>query len=120
MDERMDLAYRVLDDQLVDADGRRCGRVDDLEFTGGPGDELYLSAILAGRGVWPARLPRPLRRLGARWLGPLVWGSTARRVPWEEVEEVTARVVLRGRAEDLGLAGGDLELAPIVGKLPGA
>ena len=30
MDERYELVYRVLDDQIVDVDGRRCGRVDDI------------------------------------------------------------------------------------------
>jgi hypothetical protein len=47
----MDLVYRVLDDQLVDVDGRRCGRVDDLEFDGSLGDPPRLHAILSDRGL---------------------------------------------------------------------
>ena len=54
----MDLAYRILDDQLVDVDGRRCGRADDLEFEGGLGDPPRLHAILSGSGTWHRRLPR--------------------------------------------------------------
>jgi hypothetical protein len=118
MDERMDVAYRMLDAQLVDVDGRRCGKVDDLELTGAPGEPLHVSAVLVGRGALPARLPRRLRGAATRVFGPLVWGETVRRVPWEEVEDITTRVTLRGKAEDLGLAGGDFALSPIVRKLP--
>ena len=64
--DHMDLVYRVLDDQLVDVDGRRCGRVDDLEFDGGPGEQPRLSAILSGSGMWHRRMPRVLRTAGAR------------------------------------------------------
>jgi hypothetical protein len=32
--EQVDLAYRLLDLDLVDREGRRCGKVDDLEFSG--------------------------------------------------------------------------------------
>ena len=64
--DRIDLVYRILDDQLVDVDGRRCGRVDDLEFDDGPGEQPRLSAILSGSGVWHRRMPRALRTAGAR------------------------------------------------------
>ena len=56
--DRMDAVYRILDDQLVDVDGRRCGRVDDLEFDGGLGEPPRLYAILSGSGTWHRRLPR--------------------------------------------------------------
>ena len=64
--DRMDLVYRILDDQLVDVDGRRCGRVDDLEFDGGPGEQLLLHAILSGSGTWHRRMPRALRTRSGR------------------------------------------------------
>ena len=73
--DRMDLVYRLLDEQLVDVDGRRCGRVDDLEFDGGPGEEPRLSAILTGSGAWHRRMPRPLRTTAERIFGAGVFGT---------------------------------------------
>jgi sporulation protein YlmC with PRC-barrel domain len=119
MADRMDLVYRVLDDQLVDVEGRRCGRVDDLEFDGEVGGSPpRLLWIVAGRGVWHRRLPRPLRSLGARVFGTGVVGEDVIRVPWEEVDEIETVVELRAKAGDLGLARGDDRLAYYVGKLP--
>ena len=43
----------ILDHQLLDKDGRRCGNVDDLALEGGAGEALEVVAILSGPGVWP-------------------------------------------------------------------
>jgi sporulation protein YlmC with PRC-barrel domain len=120
-DHRMDLVYRLLDEQLVDVDGRRCGRVDDLEFSGSVGGPPpQLAFVLSGSGAWHARLPRPLRSFGARLFGTGTVGHDLIRVPWEQVEEVATVVRLKGKARDLGLGQGDDRWAPIVGKLPDA
>jgi len=116
--ERMDLVYRVLDDQLVDVDGRRCGRVDDLEFDGSLGDPPRLHAILSGSGTWHRRLPRPLRKLGERIFGTGVSGRDVIRVPWEEVEDISSVIQLKAKARDLGLGQGDQRDAALVAKLP--
>jgi hypothetical protein len=50
--DSIDLGLNLLDHQLLDAEGRRCGKVDDLALEGGPGEELQLAAILSGPGVW--------------------------------------------------------------------
>jgi hypothetical protein len=120
MDERFDLVYRLLDDQIIDVDGRRCGRVDDVELLGGPGEPLQLSGLLTGRGAYAARMPRRLRALARRLFGDDVRGGTVRRVPWSEVEDVSATVRLFKRAGDLGLAGDDLELQRPLDRMPGA
>jgi sporulation protein YlmC with PRC-barrel domain len=110
--DRMDLVYRVLDDQLVDVEGRRCGRADDLELDGDVGGEPpRLHAILSGMGVWHRRLPRPLRPIGERVFGSGVLGEDVTRVPWEEVEEVGTVIKLKAKARDLGLAKGDDRMA---------
>jgi hypothetical protein len=114
----MDLVYRVLDEQLVDVDGRRCGRVDDLEFEGGLGDPPRLHAILSGSGTWHRRMPRPLRPLGARIFGEGVSGRDLIRVPWSEVDDISSVVRLRSKARDLGLAQGDQRDRLLVAKLP--
>ena len=95
-------------------EGRRCGNVDDLALEGGPGETLEVVAILSGPGAWPARAGL-IGRL-ASWLG----GGRRVRIPWAEVELVGAHVKLRKRAEELGLAGGDLRLERFIGKIPGA
>ena len=116
--DRMDLVYRILDDQLVDVDGRRCGRVDDLEFDGDPGERPRLSAILSGSGVWHRRMPRVLRTAGARFFGIGIAGADVIRVPWDEVDGITSSIRLKAKASELGLAQGDEEAARFVRKLP--
>ena len=74
MDERFDLVYRLLDDQIVDVDGRRCGRVDDVELMGGPGEALELGGLLTGRGAYADRMPARLRGLARRVFGKDIRG----------------------------------------------
>ena len=114
MSDSIDLGLRVVDRQLIDVEGRRCGNVDDLALEGGPGEALEVVAILSGPGAWPARAGL-IGRL-ASWLG----GGRRVRIPWAEVELVGAHVKLRKRAEELGLARGDLRLERFIGKIPGA
>ena len=116
--DRVDVVYRLLDEQLTDVDGRRCGRADDLEFSGGPGEDAWLVAILSGSGTWHRRLPRRLRRAAARTFGQGTLGKDVIRVPWEQVDDVSSELKLRRKAEDLGLGAGDLRLAKAMGRLP--
>jgi hypothetical protein len=110
---QIDLGLGVLDHQLLDCDGRRCGKADDLELEGVGGDDPRVVAILSGPPAWKGR-----GRLGrlAAWLarGRLV------RVPWDEVSEVAAGIRLRSRATELGLGRGDDRLRPWIEKLPGS
>jgi sporulation protein YlmC with PRC-barrel domain len=110
----LDLALKVLDHQVIDRDGRRCGNVDDLEVEGGAGEEPRVTALLVGPGYWPRR---------AGWIGrvaAMVGGHARMRVPWEEVEDVAAGVKLRKTAAELGLGRGDDRLRPWIEKIPGA
>jgi sporulation protein YlmC with PRC-barrel domain len=116
--ECMDLVYRVLDEQLVDVDGRRCGRADDLELDGGVGAPPRLYAIVSGAGAWHRRLPRPLRSLGARIFGTEVWGRNAVRVPWDQVDEISSVIKLKAKARELGLGQGDDKLRDLVARMP--
>jgi sporulation protein YlmC with PRC-barrel domain len=112
--DSIDLGLNLLDHQLLDAEGRRCGKVDDLALEGGPGEELQLAAILSGPGVWRAR-PGLIGRAAA-WLG----GGRRVRVPWDDVAEVGSHVKLRKRAGELGLGRGDDRLRPYLEKIPGS
>jgi len=105
-DDELDLAYRLLDLDLVDSEGRRCGKVDDLELAGGPGAPTYVAAILAGPGALPARFVRPLRRLGER-----IFRGGSTRVSWKTVCDFDSTVELTSTAAQLGLAQGDRDVA---------
>jgi hypothetical protein len=108
--EELDLAYRLLDLDLVDREGLRCGKVDDLELEGEPGEPTYVAAIVSGYGALPARFPRRFRRLAAR-----VFRGRRIRVPSDLVEDFDAAVELRETAAKLGLGEGDRRLAALLG-----
>jgi sporulation protein YlmC with PRC-barrel domain len=109
----IDLGLGILDHQLVDSEGRHCGKVDDLELEGIRAGRPRVAAILAGPPAWRGR--GPLGRLAAS----LAHGRTV-RVPWEEVAAVHADVELRRTAEELGLGRGDDRVRRLVERIPGA
>jgi sporulation protein YlmC with PRC-barrel domain len=114
-EEQVGIVHRLLDEQIVDVEGRRCGRVDDLELRGNP---PRVTAILVGDGLYPRRLPGLFATLARRWLGPERWGDNAVRVPWEDVDEIGVTVKLRGKAEEHGLGMGDDADRWLVRRLP--
>jgi sporulation protein YlmC with PRC-barrel domain len=114
MSEELDLGHAILDRQLLDRDGRRCGNVDDLAIEGGPGEEARVVAIYSGPGAWKRR-GKMLGRL-ASWLGR----GRMVRVPWEEVAEVESHVRLRKTATEYGLGRGDDRARPWLSRIPGA
>ena len=114
MTDSIDLGLNVLDRQLLDAEDRRCGKVDDLALEGGPGEELELVAILCGPGVWRGRAGLVGR--AAAWLG----GGSRVRIPWDDVAGVGSHVRLRRRADELGLGRGDDRLRPYLERVPGS
>jgi sporulation protein YlmC with PRC-barrel domain len=106
---KLHVGHNILDHQLLDKDGRRCGNVDDLAI-----EDAEVVAILSGPGYWPSR---------AGWLGRLagwIGGSKRVRVPWEEVVKVDSAVHLRRTALEYGLGRGDDRLRPFVERMPGA
>jgi sporulation protein YlmC with PRC-barrel domain len=112
--EELDLALAVLDHQLLDRDGRRCGNVDDLAIEEGPGTSAWVVALYAGPGAWRGR-GGWLGRLAA-WMG----GGKVVRIPWEEVVAVESHVKLRKTAPEYGLGRGDDRVRPWIEHLPGA
>src|SRR5215203_6965119 len=67
MSDAIDLGLGLVDHQLIDSEGRRCGKVDDLELTGIQEGRLQVAEILVGR-------------------------RGAVHVPWEEVAKVDSGV----------------------------
>ena len=118
MSERpqLDLALRVLDQQVVDWSGRRCGNVDDVAIEGEPGKGASVRGLLLGRNVTRRRRPRLLAFLS----GPTFGDSPEVEVPWSAIEEITQVVKLKQDAEELGLAAGDATAARWIGRIPGS
>lgn len=94
----VNLGLRLLDDQLLDSDDHRCGRVDDVQLKGAPGSRAEISALLVGPGAWSDKLRRPFSQLAAG-LAP----DYMHVIPWREVTRVGTAVHLSKPAKELGL-----------------
>jgi sporulation protein YlmC with PRC-barrel domain len=110
---QVDLGLRLMDDQLLDANEHRCGRVDDIQLKGAPGSRAEVSALLVGPGSWTGRLRRPFAYL-VKGLGP----DYMRCVPWSEVTRVGTAVELAHSAKELGLESSDGRNVQWVGAPP--
>ncbi len=111
--EYVRLGLRIMDEQLVDCDGRRCGRVEDLELEGEPGQPTRVSAILCGATAWKRRLPPAFAQLlpgDPRGL---------RRVEWDHVAEIGNEIVLHLSEAELSRADGDAKAPIAVSQLVG-
>ena len=109
----LDLGRGVLDHQLVDRDGRRCGKVDDLELEGLDSDAPRVTALVVGPPAWRSR--GRLGRLAAR-----AARRASVRVPWGQVRDVGSGVELRSSASELGLGVGDDRARTWVERFPGS
>ena len=110
----LDIGLHVLDHQLLDKNGRRCGKVDDLAIEGGPGEVPEVVALLVGPGYWGPR---------AGWVGRLtgwIGGGAKVRIDWADVARIDSAVHLKRDATTLGLGRGDDRLRPYAEKIPGA
>lgn len=98
----LDLGLRLLDDQLFDAEGHRCGRVDDIQLKGAVGLRTEVSDLLVGSGAWRGRLRRPFA-YAIDGIAP----DHMIRIPWNEVTRVGTSVQLSRSAKELGLEAKD-------------
>ena len=116
--EPLHVDFHLLDRQLVDADGRLVGNVDDVELD----DDLRVVALLSGQVVLGERMRGRLGRLlaaTARRLAPE--GSPEPvRIPYDLVDDVGSEIRL--------VAGADRPDPPLetwlgehlIGRIPGA
>jgi hypothetical protein len=95
---RLKLVGQLLDLPLVDRDDRWCGVVDDVEFTGSPGKEVRIKALLVGPGAYKGRMPEWMH-----WLVRQIAGDRIARVPLQEIETIGSAVHLKCPAEKVGL-----------------
>jgi sporulation protein YlmC with PRC-barrel domain len=109
----IDLALGVLDHQLVDSEGRRCGKVDDLQLAGLGEGTPHVTEILVGAPAWRGR-----GRLG-RMAAALAGGRIV-HVPWSDVAQIRSDVELKWAAAELGLGRGDDRARRLVERIPGS
>ncbi|WP_334171433.1 hypothetical protein [Sinomonas sp.] len=116
---------QIIDHALLDRDGRRAGRVDDLEFelvegrAEGDPPRLVLRAIVSGPAARP--MPRALsaaaracyRMIGVRDPGPAT-------VAWSHVKAIDAFVHLDVERVEAGLRAVDEAALRFVRRLPGS
>lgn len=118
MHGHVDVGLELLDRQVVDADDRPVGKVDDVELEPDERDGLFVTALLVG----PQALgPRVGGHLGswmsgvARWLsgrdGPL-------RIPINEVADIDVIVKLSMSMQPMPLEA--WLRSNFVGRIPGA
>jgi sporulation protein YlmC with PRC-barrel domain len=97
-DSRIKLVSELLDLPLCDVEGKYCGVVDDVEFTGAAGKPVKLKALLVGPGAYAGRLPT-----WAMWLVRKIAGDRMTRVPMDKVQRISSAVHLDCSGRDLGL-----------------
>src|SRR5215210_4144396 len=97
------LVRDVMDGQLESSDGKRIGRIGDLEAELSEDGRLRVTAILVGPQVLLGRLSYRLRQPADR----LLRGHFLQSVAIDEVEETGPTVRLRGPGDAYSTARGD-------------
>ena len=97
-DSAIKLVSELLDLPLFDTEGKYCGIVDDVEFSGGAGKATKLTALLVGPGAYEGRMPPWMF-----WLVTRIAGSRRTRVPIDKVRTIGTTVHLTCTGGDLGL-----------------
>lgn len=117
----LDLGLRLLDRQIVDADGLLVAKVDDVEFGERDGD-LRVTALLIGLGALGPRMPRPIRPLmlwmHRRWRH--VERPTPLRIPYDLVRRVDDAVELSVPKSALAVTPLEDWADGVVRRIPGA
>jgi hypothetical protein len=112
----IDLGLRILDQQLVDWAGRRCGKVDDIIIDGAPGERATVRSFVVGRAAARPRRPWLLDRLHR--LPPTFGDAEEVEVAWSEIDQITHVIKLNREAAEIGLGAGDRRAGKWVGKVP--
>jgi hypothetical protein len=113
----IDLGFMLLDRQLIDSEDRRCGKVDDLEIEGEPGEEARVVGIVSGPQALRAGKHGPMGWLLARLFAGK--DDTA-LVHLDTIDEIGPRITLKLPAGELGLGVGDDRVAEFIRRIPGS
>jgi hypothetical protein len=94
-------ALHLLDHQMIDRDGARCGNVDDIELADQGDGTLLVTHLLAGPGVLAVRMGA--HRLG-QWWRHATNAETTIAIPMRDVAEIGSDIRLGAAAADLATA----------------
>jgi sporulation protein YlmC with PRC-barrel domain len=109
----MDLIRDVLDNQIVDRNQRRMGKVDGILVELREGKPPLVKYIECG---WLTKARRLHPRV-ARWLRRRV--SRPYRIPWQRIRDIGVDVEIGQTAEETPLLRTENRLRGILGKVPG-
>jgi sporulation protein YlmC with PRC-barrel domain len=119
----MNLSRRILSEGLLDSEGDRCGRVDDLVVDARFDRPARVTAIVSGGGVKGQLLGRRAHQISIwlhRFLGmappiePVV-------IPWRMVRSIGANIKLNSKTSALGLDRLNRAVAErFIGRIPGS
>ena len=110
----MDLIRDVLDNQIVDRNQRRLGKIDGIIVEFRDGKPPLLVAVETG---WVTKARRIHERLG-RWL----WrrGSRPYRIPWTKIRDVGTDVEFAIDAQETPLLRTENRLRKVLTRIPGS
>ena len=119
---RMQLGKHVLDKGVLDRDGLRCGKVDDLLVeVPDDGSPPYLVALVTGPTAFSHTVGRP-----AVWMARTLYRLLGLRdphpvqVPWEQVASIDVVVRLAVDSEGTPLQAFPDAVRRLVARVPGA
>ena len=101
----MKIVRTVLNQGLLDSEGTRCGRVDDIAVEDTFARPARVIALISGPGAKTAHSPRWARAVSRAVHRLLGMGGRFEPavIPWEEVEHIGTHVELSTTAKDLAL-----------------
>lgn len=111
--ELLHVGHHLLDHQLLDTRGERCGKVDDVALHTRDG-VTEIEALLTGPGALRSRYPGRV----LRWIIGLA-GQGETIVPARAVGAVDDHVHLTATAPSLGLAGGEARAGEVLARVLG-
>ena len=110
----MDLVRDLLDNQIVDRNQRRLGKVDGIAIELRDGKPPLVQYIECG---WLTKARRVHPRM-ARWARR--WVAKPYRIPWKSIRDVGVDVEISQEADETPLLRREEKLRRIVNKVPGA
>ena len=112
--EDITLEPRLLDCQIVDSEGKRCGKVDNVLFEQRPKGAI-IKSLLVGFDTWHEGESGIIR-----WIfSHIIFSKEVIEIPWEYVEEIFPLVKLKVKGSELGLRLIDERLGKIIRRIPG-
>ena len=116
----MDAVGDLLDQPVVDRDGREMGRVDGIELAWVSGEPPRLAALLIGPAALAQRLHPAVGRMAVAIERRLGLRGEPVRIPLDAIERIQGKVMLRISIHDTDTDAVEQRLRTWILKLPGS